>query len=441
MRTIYMPLFGLAAALLQPYPASAQALSAPGAPYFAAQPSAAAMPSSQLTLATAIKFALERNPDLLVASGDVAITEGTILQAGVRPNPELSMLTEGLRKRERTTTVQLNQAIELGGKRGARIYAAQRERDAAAADLLTKRGEVRADVVNAFFEVLTAQERLQLAKTSRDLSQSVVDAAARRVMAGKISPIDETRSKVAEAGSRIELAQAGNELSAAKRRLAALWGGSPAEIDQLVTPDGNPDETFSKYTDLQQLLSRLSSAPQIYRARNEVELQHARTEVERTLRIPDVILSVGSKRDQEAGRTQTVLGLSIPLPLFDRNQGNLLSSLRRTDQAKDALTATESRLTLALSDANQRYEAARVELATLRSEILPGAESAYSATGRGFELGKFSFIDVLDAQRTLFQSKSQYLTALGAYHRAIADIERIVGPLETRANAAAPSAQ
>ncbi|MPN60378.1 Cobalt-zinc-cadmium resistance protein CzcC [bioreactor metagenome] len=127
------------------------------------------------------------------------------------------------------------------------------------------------------------------------------------------------------------------------------------------------------------------------------------------------------------GRDQAVVGLSIPLPLFDRNQGNLLEALRRADKARDELAATEVRLSTEIAQAHERRKALSLEVGTLQKEILPGAQSAYEAASKGYELGKFSFLEVLDAQRTFFQARSQYLRALADAHRAAADIDRVLG--------------
>jgi cobalt-zinc-cadmium efflux system outer membrane protein len=417
MRSFCFPI-GLALLCAQPLLAAAQAR----APiYPALKADSAYFPA--LTLEAAIRRAFQSNPGLRAAGRDLDIAAGQRAQAGTIPNPELSYLSEGIKTDARTTTVQINQAIELGGKRGARIALAERERDIASADLASYRSALRADVVTAFFDVLTAQERLLLAQATQELSQKVTGVAARRVIAGKISPVEETRARVAEASTKIELSQATNDLALAKRRLAATWGSSEPIVGPLETPampaGANPT------TD--ELLARLPAAPQITRTRREIDRQKALADVERSRRFPDLTVSLGSKRDEQVGQRQTVVGLAIPFPLFDRNQGNLASALRRTDKARDELLSLQNKLSADLAEASLRLNAAALELVVLRDEILPGALSAYEAGTRGFEAGKFSFIDVLDAQRTLFQAKTQYVRALGESHRAAADIERIIG--------------
>src|SRR3989338_4943544 len=158
-----------------------------------------------LSLAAALELALGANPELSAAGHELNAVEATIRQAQTRPNPEFAALMEDTRSSTRSTTLQINQPIELGGKRAARIGAAEQGRNAAIAELQTRRAEVRAAVVTAFFDVLVAQERMQISQASVDLAQRGTDAAKRRVMAGKISPVEETKARGAEANVRIEL--------------------------------------------------------------------------------------------------------------------------------------------------------------------------------------------------------------------------------------------
>jgi cobalt-zinc-cadmium efflux system outer membrane protein len=389
----------------------------PGAP--ASQTSVAALP---LTLEQAIQMALSANPALRSATRAIGIADGAILQAGTRPNPELSFLSEGTDRNTRTETTQINQVIELGGKRSARIAVAEQERNIAVSEVGARRAELRADVITAYMDALTAQERVALAQASFDLAHKSTDVTSRRVTAGKISPVEQTRSSVAEAAARLELTQAQADLALARRRLFAFWA-SPRQSDRALLA---PDAAFDHLPAWSELAERLESSPQIRRAQAAIAGRDAQVALERAQRIPDLTVTVGTQRERELSRRQGVIGLSVPLPLFNRNQGNTLSALRRADQARDDLEAERLRLNQALADAYQRAEVASTQRVTLRNEVLPAAQSAYDAAVTGFELGKFGFTDVLDAQRTLFQTKAQYLRALGDRYRSISDIERYV---------------
>jgi cobalt-zinc-cadmium efflux system outer membrane protein len=118
----------------------------------------------------------------------------------------------------------------------------------------------------------------------------------------------------------------------------------------------------------------------------------------------------------------------VPLPLFNRNGGAVLESLRRVDQAREEAAAERVRLQSELAQAHARLSAAHAETELARNEVTPGAEQAWLAARRGYELGKFGLLEVLDAQRTLFQARHQTLKAVAEGYRAMADIERLVGP-------------
>jgi cobalt-zinc-cadmium efflux system outer membrane protein len=380
-------------------------------------------PPAGITLEAALQLALDNNADLSAARNEAAAIDATIQQARLIPNPEVSMQIEGAQRDTRTTTWLVNQPIELGGKRAARINAANRAYDTAYANLSSKRAEIRAAVITAFFNVLNAQERLRLAEASLLLAQRGSLVASRRVTAGKVSPVEETKARVAEANVRLELTQAKSELVMARKRLAATWGNPAPRFQQA---EGNV-ETLPLLPQWQELNARLAQSPLLTSARHELERRQAVAEVEKSRRIPDVTVSMGVKKNSEAGNSQAVVGLSIPFPMFDRNQGNILEALRRTDKARDELVATEIRLDSELAQAYERLSTTRTEAETLQREILPGAQSAYDAATTGFEFGKFNFLDVLDAQRTLLQARSQYLRTLSEAHSAAAEIDRIIG--------------
>jgi len=169
MRTLFVPLAVLAMAAPPAFSQVAQASA--GVPHSQPAPSGAANtrvqePAGPLTLRSAVAMAMRANPGLSSALREQEATEGAVVQAGAWPNPTLDVQLEDMRRDNRTTTLQLSQPIELGGKRSARVTAAERARDQAASALAGRRAEIRAATVTAFFDVLTAQERLRLAQDS-----------------------------------------------------------------------------------------------------------------------------------------------------------------------------------------------------------------------------------------------------------------------------------
>lgn len=119
----------------------------------------------------------------------------------------------------------------------------------------------------------------------------------------------------------------------------------------------------------------------------------------------------------------------MPIPLFNRNQGNVLAANRRADQARDLRNAVELRLRAETLQALALWQTANNEVHTFNQQILPAAQSAVDSATRGFEMGKFNFLDVLDAQRTLIAARTQYLTATAQATDAWVRLERIYGDL------------
>ena len=380
-------------------------------------------PAAPLTLRSALALAADANSELSAARHEVRAVEGAVQQAGLLPNPSLSMERVDTRRDTRETTLQFSQPLELGGKRAARVQAAERGRDSATAELAVKQAQIRADVIAAYFAVLAAQEQLRLAREADELAQRAAAATGRRVVAGKVSPVEETRARVAASSVQLELMRAASTLAIARKRLAGLWGNATPRFERA---DGAVD-ALPALPDTATLQQRLAVSPAMMLARSQLGRSQALAQVELSRRTPDLTLSIGSKRSEELGRTQAVFGVSLPLPFFDRNQGNVLESARRVDKARDELAATALRLDAELSQAREEFELARRQAHALRNDILPGAQSAYDAASTGFEYGKFGFLDVLDAQRTLLQAKSQYLETLAEAHRAMAAIDRILG--------------
>lgn len=384
--------------------------------------STATQDAHPLSLNEAIELAIAANPGLRSARQDIGIAEAAQIQAGLMPNPELALLREGMDKGTRTQTVQISQRLELGGKRAARVALAEGERRVAAQDLAITLADLRGNVTSAYFDALTAQERLDLAQASLQLAQKATQAATRRVAAGRISPVEQSRSQVAEAGVRLEVAQAVSELGLARQRLSAQW----AATNVLQRPLEKAPAEAPPLPPLDTLRQQLEESPQLRRAHGVIEREQARVRLERAQRVPDVSVTLGNKRDDEIGRNQAVVGLSIPLPLFNRNQGGELAALRQVEKARSDFDGERIRITQALSEAYQRAELAQAEVVSITRDILPAAQGAYEASVTGFELGKFSFLDVIDAQRTLFQARAQYLRALSERYRSSADVERYV---------------
>ncbi|ACY35130.1 TolC family protein [Comamonas thiooxydans] len=390
---------------------------------WAQQAAPTAATAAPISLQAALALAMEHNPGLRAAAQALAASEGALIQSRARPNPELAYSQEDTRRETRSMTLQWNQSIEIGGKRAARMKAAGHGRELARAELEAAQAGLRADVRTAFANVLAGQQRVQLHQRTLEIAGSARDAAAKRVLAGKVAPLEETKARVAESSAELALAQARSGLRVARQQLAALWGAQPAAfgsaVGELAQLPVLPDEGL--------MLEKLEHSPQMLRAQQAVFQARSVAELERAKRLPDPSVSLGMKRAQEVGRNQLVVGISVPLPILDSNRGNQLQALRLADKAEDELLATRQQMYAQLQQQREQLQSSRAQAEQLAQQVLPAAESAYEVAAKGFALGKFSYLEVLDAQRTLAEARSLYLEQLVATHQAAADITRQLG--------------
>ena len=388
-------------------------------------PAVAVSPLQSLTMDQALEAAFSNNPELAAAQWDIGIAQGDLQQAGLMPNPQVSWEAEDTRRNSRTTTVLINQQIELGGKRGARVDVASRNQDAVGIELERKRNVLRADVIQAFSSASTAQQRVLLARQSLELAERGLRVAQGRIKSGKTSPVEGTRAEVQLSEVRLELRRAERDETSALQQLALVMG-APLPVFLVV---GDSSRSMPAVPDPLLLLDRIDRTAELRLAALQIDQREASLELERAQRIPDLTVSVGSQYDALERERVNVVGLSIPIPLFNRNQGNVLAAARRTDQARDLRNASELRLRTEIQTTLDQWRTANTEVASFNQTILPAAQSAVDTATRGFEMGKFNFLDVLDAQRTLISARTQYIQAITEATNAWVRIERIFGDI------------
>ncbi len=390
-------------------------------------------PTGQVTLREALALALMHSPDLAAFAWETRAREARLLQAGLLPNPVFSVQAEDLGRStdaasgrgllQPQATIQLSQLIELGGKRAARQRLAQSHQQLAEWDFEAARLDVLTRVSQAFVGVLANQQTLALAEEAMRLGDEMRQIVATRVEAGVVSPIEQTRAEVALATLRIDVERARRALDAERLRLALLWGGSNAQfaaaVGELTTPAMLPP--------LSALMERLAANPDLERWVAETSQRQAALALERSRRTPEVTVHAGYRRFTTIDTNALLIGASIPLPFFDRNQGAIREAADRVGKAGEEQRAAEARVRAALGESYRALATAHDEAEAISVQLLPGARATFDAVSEGYRLGRFAYLDVLDAQRTLLTANSQYLRALSDYHHAIVDVERLIG--------------
>ncbi len=407
----------------------------PGTPSDEAGRGIAAVPEPKgiITLRDAAALAIAHNPDLAAASWEVAAREAGTRQAGVRPNPALEFEAEefggpGERRRFEAAevSVRLSQVLELGAKRAKRVRMASLDRNLSEWDREILRLDTLTGVAKAFIDVVAAQELHALARENLETAGALHSAAAERVKAGKVPPLEESRARAELAAARIESERTARELADARAALAASWGGTNPVFESArgslegIVPVPSVDAE-----------KILASGPDMARLDAYVERQAAAVEVEKSHRIPDVTVTGGGMRFNDEGANAVVAGLSVPVPLFDRNRGNVdgerANLAKAREERRSGLVAAHVRVLGVLRE----LSSACAQASALSADVIPAAKSAFDAASEGYRAGKYSGLDVLEARRAYIAAKKEIIWALASYHKAAADIERLAGmPLE-----------
>lgn len=380
-----------------------------------------AVNAEPIALPDALKKASESSPRISQAKAQAEAAEARARQAGVSPNPELGLEIENFGGsgpyrdfRSSETTLALSQRIELGGKRGARVAVAAAERDFALLAYKRAFADLERDVRIAHAELRAAEDRAVLARDATGSAQELARTAGILVDAGRDPPLRQLRAEAVLAEAKAEQARTFGQLLTARRLLSSLIGSGDSELmavavsDELA-PANLPADTVT-------LDEQLAVA--------EREAAQARVRVAKADAVPDVTASGGVRRFGEGRETAVVAGVSIALPFRDRNRGNI-------EAAQSDSLASEASLALARLDADRARYDARMMLgaAEVRYEALAGpgiaqAEEALRLARIGYNAGKFSLLELLDAQSALNTAKLTLIEARLDRARALAALTR-----------------
>lgn len=399
--------------------------------------------NERLTLSRALWLAHIYNPELAEYSYEIRARDAEMLQAGLKPNPEIGVEVEnfggtgdasGCESAE--TTIMLSQVIPMGGKIGKRVALKGLDRDMSRWDYEAKRVATMKEVAKRFVGVLVAQEKLKVARDKISLADEVMQVADIRYRAGSASLVDKTRTEAVQAINRIALRKAKHELAAARHELAAMWGSTEPKFSNVV---GNLYAT-TRVPERRLLASWISRNPEVARWATEMSRRWAELRLAKAERMPDVTAGFGVRRINqlpeeaaEAGPvpvpndTAFVAEVSVPVQVFDRNQGTIRAAQSRIAKGEQQRREAWVRVQTALATSYHQLMAAYVEATSIESEVIPALQSVFDRTRIGYREGQMGYLDLLAAQKSLVEKRERYIEALGMYHNALAELESLIG--------------
>lgn len=385
---------------------------------------------AELTLAEALARVLRASPDLKPFAFQMRAREAERLQAGLLPNPELDVTMENFAgsgplrgSRAQETTLSLSQLVELGGKRGRRQDLAEAALGRTAADFEIARLDALVETTRRYIDVAQAQAEADLLRESSELARQTAAAVERRIQAGAASTAERNRAAIATLRAKLDEQRAAGQLDAQRLALAAMWGADSTDFARVsglieVLP---PLQAFPR------IVERLQDGAEARRFVEERRLRDAELRLAESRAIPDVTFGLGVRRLNGGPDNALVASLSLPLPLFNRNQGEVDAARARqleTDAERDAALV---RARTVLYRLHQSAAQARRLSAALRGEALTQARQALALTQRGFANGRYSLVELADVQRQVVELRSQAIVASADAHRLDTEIERLSG--------------
>ncbi|MCR6736024.1 MAG: TolC family protein [Afipia sp.] len=386
--------------------------------------------SQTLSLQTALQRALAANPRLTAAERDVGIASGQRIQAGALINPEVSYeqdnsLGSGAYRGTRSaeSTLQISQLFELFGKREARIAVGQAGVDTAEIQRKAIRLEVLSETAVAYLSVLGAQRRIQILDEQVAQIDRITPLLQRRVEAGASSQAETGRAEVASSLVKADRERVRSLLASARRELAVLMGDTAPKFSAV---SGRLDAT-GRPPSFGAVVAAIDANPQLVRwtavyAQRNAELLQARLRP-----YPDLRVGAGWRHYNETADNAVRLSISAAIPVFDQNQGNILSAQESLAKTRAEREANRNALIVIAGRAYDSLQGALRELAILRETAIPKSRQASDAILEGYGQGRFSLLEVLDAQASVAQARLREQEAQQNFHIAVATIEGLVG--------------
>lgn len=384
----------------------------------------------KITLQIAIDTAIINNPNLKVFAYEISSLEKLKIQAGLIPNPEVNFEVEDVFGSNELSgikgsqyTLSIDKQFELGGKRSKRVALAETEIVSSKDNYELLKLDIIASVKTTFLSLYKVQLQIEQQSKFVKLNEEINLTISERVKAGRTSPAEESKVKVTLTNSKIELARLQRYFSSIQTQLNSQMGISGKNL----IPITNLFESVLAPPTKQEIMGSTENIPSIKLLQNEVNVRQAKLELEKSIAIPNLTLSGGVRYLNEINSNSFVAGVSIPIPIFNNNHGNIMASEERLHQMNAIKNARKLDVIAQLNTAYNNLLSAYHNSLQLKNIIIQEADNAYQITKQGYLQGRFAFIDLLDAQRTLFETQTQYLFEISDYYDSLIEIEKITG--------------
>lgn len=396
-----------------------------------------ASPSPGMTLAELEETALAYNPTLVQGAMRVRAAEGNCLQSGLYPNPVIAYRGEEIGD-ERTAGFQggtVSQELITAGKLRLNRAVASEEIRQAQWVYQAQRLRVLNDVRTAFYDGLAAQQTIEVYEQLLRISEEGLKVADRLLAGKEASRVDVLQARVEARSVALQWQNARNQQTAVWRRLAAVVGRPDLETASLA---GRLDEDIPSLTWEEARDRLLAESPLLAEAQAGVRRAECALERQRAERVPNLQLQAGVSHDNQTGFDTASAGIGLPLPVFNRNQGNIRRAQAELAAAQKEVDRVRLELQQRLATVFGQFENSRQQAEKYAKEILPDARESLELVRKGYRAGELNYVTLLTAQRTYFQVSLNAIESLRTLRASSVAIEGML--LSGGLNAGAGSA-
>jgi cobalt-zinc-cadmium efflux system outer membrane protein len=395
-------------------------------PVCAQQPIPPANPSGQSSVGNATSLRLEdleqmalaNNPTMAQVRANMQVATGLIRQAGLYPNPTVGYYGDEIRGGSFGGGEEggfLSQTILLGGKIGAARRVAKLEANEIETSGQVQRQRIVNNVRALFYRVLATQRMMEVRQSLAKLADDAVETSHQLGNVGQADRPDILQAEVEQQQTSVSVRIAQQNLLAVWRILAVVVGSPGLPVTRLEGDlEAIPDLNYEEW-----IAATLRESPEVKLAQQEVERAEASLVQARKVPIPDLQLTGILMQSYEilptTGKPTGLIGgaqIGVPLPIFNRNQGNIAAARSEIESAKQELARVKLELERNLASMFRDYDSARVTVQQYKAEMLPRAEQAYKLYQTNYQRMAAAYPQVLISQRTLFQLEADYIQAL-----------------------------
>lgn len=386
------------------------------------EPAAPQSAAGALSLGDAEQMALGANPSLAQAAARVEAARGRYVQVGLYPNPTAGYIGSeiGNEGRAGQQGAFVGQEFVTAGKLQLNRAVVCQEIQQAEWAYQSQKFRVLTDVRRAFYEVLVAQQTMDLAEKLVRIGEQGIQSTETLLKAKEVARADVLQARIEADSAKVALERSRNRHLAAWRSLAAVMGACDMPPRPLA---GNVQDGIGQLSWEEALNGLWSQSPQLASARAGVARAQAAVNREWAGRVPNLDMQTSVQHDNATGYDFVSVQVGTPIPIFNRNQGNIRQAQAELIAAQNEVKKTELELQQRLAVAFEQYNNARYQVEKYSKDILPNAQASLNLTTQGYQQGEFSYLALLTAQRTFFQTNLAYLEALRDLRTALATIE------------------